>query len=153
YGRAHELCDKVAKTRHRFTVLRGLWNSAFLRKPLSNSQDLGAELVALANAQGDDTRRALAYRAQGSSLYFRGEFERSWESLRRAIDLWNIDKAPTEILIYGEDPSVLCRAFGSQVLWHLGYPEKSRVLVRKALADAELLSNPYIRAMTLSLAG
>ena len=152
YERARDLCDKVTDTPHRFTVLRGLWNSAFLRKPLLKAQELSAELVALADAQGDDTRRALAHRAQGCTLFLSGEFESGWESFRQAIDLWDVDKARAEILVYGEDPSVLCRAYGSWLLWFLGYPDKSSVLVCKALADAERLSNPFISAMALSLA-
>src|SRR5262249_60715978 len=124
-------------------VLRGLWNSTFQRKPLTQAQHLSAELVAVANAQNDDTRRALAHRAQGSSLLFRGEFEPSWENFRLAIDLWDVDKARAEILVYGEDPSVICRNYGSWALWCLGYPDKSSVLIRKAFADAERLSDAF----------
>jgi class 3 adenylate cyclase/tetratricopeptide (TPR) repeat protein len=152
YGRARDLCDRVTETPHRFIALRGLWNSAFLRKPLLKAQELSAELVALADAQGDDTRRALAHRAQGCTLLLRGEFESGWESFRQAIDLWDVDKAHAEILVYGEDPSVLCQAYGSWLLWFLGYPDKSSTLICKALADAERLSNPFIHAMTLGLA-
>ena len=152
YGRARKLCDSVSDTPYRFAVLRGLWNSTFLRKPLTQAQQLSAELVALANAQDDDTRRALAYRAQGSSLLFRGEYKSSWENLRLAIDLWDVDKARDEILVYGEDPSVVCRNYGSWALWCLGYPDKSSVLIHKALADAERLSNPFIHAFILSTA-
>jgi predicted ATPase len=152
YGRARELCDNVTDTPHRFTALRGLWNSAFMLKPLLKAQELSAELVALADAQGDDTRRALAHRAQGGSLFYRGEFESAWESLRQQIDLWDVDKARAEILVYGEDPSVLCRVYGAYVLWFLGYPDKSSVLICKALAAAERLSNPHIYAFALSLA-
>ena len=151
YSRARQLCDNMTDTPHRFTVLRGLWNSAFLRKPLPKAQELSAELVALADAQGDDTRRALAHRAQGCSLFFRGEFESGWEGFRQAIDLWDVDKARAEILVYGEDPSVLCRAYGSWLLWFLGYPDKSSALICKALADAQRLSH-FIYAMTLGLA-
>src|SRR5262249_19859021 len=152
YGRARELCDRVTDTPHRFAVLRGLWNSTFLRKPLTQAEQLSADLVALANAQDDDTRRALAYRAQGSCLLFRGEFEPSWEHFRLAIDLCDVDKARAEILVYGEDPSVICRNYGSWALWCLGYPDKSSVLIRKALADAERLSDPFIHAFILSTA-
>jgi predicted ATPase len=152
YGRARELCDKVTDTPHRFTVLRGLWNSAFLRKPLPQAQDQSAELVTLANAQDDDTRRALAHRARGSSLLMRGEFESCWESFRLAIDLWDVDKARAEILVYGEDPSVLCQAYGSLAMWYLGYLDKSHVLMRKALDDAERLSKPFIQTFIFSLA-
>jgi tetratricopeptide (TPR) repeat protein len=152
YGRACELCVKVPDTPHRFTVLRGLWNSAFLRKPITEARELSAELLALANAQGDDPRRALAYRAQGCSLLYIGEFEAAWESMRQAIDLWDVDKARAEIPVYVEDPSVICGAYGSWVLWCLGYPDKSSELIRKALADAERLSNPFIHAFALSLA-
>ena len=152
YSRARELCDRVTDTPHRFAVLRGLWNSTFLRKPLTQAQHLSAELVAVANAQNDDPRRALAHRAQGSSLLFRGEFEPSWENFRLAIDLWDVDKARAEILVYGEDPSVICRNYGSWALWCLGYPDKSSVLIRKALADAERLSDPFIHAFILSTA-
>jgi predicted ATPase len=92
------------------------------------------------------------HRAQGCSLFFRGEFEPGWENFRRAIDLWDVDKARREILIYGEDPSVLCRAYGSWLQWCLGYPDKSSVLIRKALGDAERLSNPFIYAFAFGLA-
>src|SRR5262249_51448121 len=44
YGRARELCDSVSDTPHRFSVLRGLWNSALLRKPLTQAQHLSDEL-------------------------------------------------------------------------------------------------------------
>jgi class 3 adenylate cyclase/tetratricopeptide (TPR) repeat protein len=152
YDRARDLCTNVTDTQHRFTVLRGLWNSAFLRKPLLKAQELSSELVTLVDAQGDDTRRALAHRAQGCSLFFRGEFESGWVSFRQAIDLWDVDKARSEILVYGEDPSVVCRVYGSWLMWSLGYPDKSSALIREALADAQRLSNPFICAMVLSLA-
>ena len=103
YERARGLCDDVTDTPHRFTVLRGLWNSAFMRKPLALSQNLGAELLALANAQDDDTRRALACRAHGCSLFFRGEFGSAWQRFREAVDLWPSGKARAEFLVYGED--------------------------------------------------
>jgi predicted ATPase len=74
------------------------------------------------------------------------------ESFRQAIDLWDVDKARAEILVYGEAPSVLCRGYGSWLLWYLGYPDKSSGLICKALADAELLSNPFVYAHALSLA-
>ena len=152
YGRARDLCDNLTDTPHRFAVLRGLWNSAFMRKPLAQAQDLGAEVLALAHAQDDDTRRALGCRARGCSLFFGGEFGSAWENFRQAIDLWDIGKARAEILVYGEDPSVLCRAYGSWLLWFLGYPEESTVLIGQALADAQGLSNPFICAMALGLA-
>ena len=50
YDRARKLCDNVADTPHRFTVLRGLWNCALMREPLLRAQDLSDELVALADA-------------------------------------------------------------------------------------------------------
>jgi len=152
YERARDLCDDVTDTPHRFAVLRGLWNSTFMRKPLALSQNLGAELLALANAQDDDTRRALACRAHGCSLFFRGEFESASQRFRQAVDLWDIGKARAEILVYGEDPSVLCRAYGSWLLWFLGYPEESDAWIGQALADAQRLGNPFIYAMTLGLA-
>lgn len=152
YGRARDLCASLTDTPHRFTVLRGLWNSAFLRKPLPEAQELSAELLALADAQGNHTRRALAHRAQGCARFFSGEFASGWESFRQAIELWDVNNARAEILVYGEDPSVLCRAYGSWLTWFLGYPDKSSVLISKALVDAKRLSNPFIYAMTLGLA-
>jgi predicted ATPase len=152
YGRARDLCDAVTYTPHRFTVLRGLWNSAFMRKPLALSQNLGAELLALANAEDDDTRRALACRAHGCSLFFRGEFELAWQRFREAVDRWPLGKARAEFLVYGEDSSVLCRAYGSWLLWFLGYPDESDMWIDQALADAQALAQPFICAMTLGLA-
>ncbi len=152
YRRARDLCDNLTDTPHRFTVLRGLWNSTFMRKPLEQAQHLGAELLALANAQDDDTRRALACRAHGCSLFFRGEFGSARQTFRQAVDLWDIGKARAEILVYGEDPSVLCRAYGSWLLWFLGYPEESDAWIGQALADAQRLAHPFICAMTLGLA-
>ena len=102
--------------------------------------------------QGNDAQRALGRRARGCSLFFRGEFEAGWESFRQAIDLWDVDKAREEILVYGEDPSVICRGYGSWVLWSLGYPDASSQLMSKALTDAERLSNSHIYAFALGLA-
>ncbi len=152
YGRARDLSEKLVDTPHRFTALHGLWNSAYYRKPLQQARDLSVELVALADAEGDNTRRALARRARGCSLYYLGEFASAWESFRQGIELWDVEKAREEILVYGEDPSVVCRFYGSWSLWALGHVEKSRILIGEALADAERLSSPFMFAWALSLA-
>ena len=139
YGRARELCDNVTDTPHRFTVLRGLWSSTFMRKPLTEAQDLSAELVTLANAQGNDTRRALAYRAQGCSLLYHGEFEFGWESFRQGIDLWDVDKTRGKILIYGDDPGVLGKAWSS---WFVGavYSDMTTGQPDECLLDVKIVA-------------
>ena len=83
YGRARDLCDNVTDTPYRFTVLRGLWNSAFLRKPLTQAQDLSAELLALANAQDDDTRRALVIGRKAVAWFFAANLSRAGKAFVR----------------------------------------------------------------------
>jgi class 3 adenylate cyclase/predicted ATPase len=152
YVRARGLCNSAADSPQRFGVLRGLWSSAFLRKPLPEVQELSAELLSLVDSQGDKTRRALALRAQGCTLFFRGELELAGESFGRAIELWDVDEASSKTFVFGEDPSVLCRAYSSWLLWFLGFPDRSSASIGKALAEAERLSNPFFFAHILGLA-
>jgi len=142
YGQARELCKRVPGTTHRFTALRGLWNSVYARRPLTQAQELSDELVAVADAQHDDVRRALARRAQGCTLFLRGEFEPACERFREAIELWDPETAAPQILVYGEDASVLCRSYAGTSLWFLGYPERSNAAIKRALADARM-SHPF----------
>ena len=143
YRRARELCDKVPDSPHRFTVLRGLWNCVYARKSLIQAQELSNELVAVADAEGDEARRALARRAQGCTLFLRGKIELASEMFREAIELWDPDKAAAQILVYGEDASVFCRVYSGTSLWCLGFPEQSSAAIRKGVADAKRLSHPF----------
>jgi hypothetical protein len=123
-------------------------NSALMREPLLRAQDLSDE-QALADAQAT-MRGGAGARARGCSLFFRGKFDPGWVCFCRAIALWEVDKARAEIPVYGEDPSVLCRAYGAWLQWSLGYPDASSALMCRALTDAERLSNGHILAFTLA---
>jgi hypothetical protein len=96
---------------------------------------LARDLVGLAEEDADPAKLAVAHRALGYSLLIAGEFREAAETLARGATLADTI-SEGEFAIYGEHPSMVCRAYGGQVKILMGFPESGMTLIEAGVAHA-----------------
>jgi class 3 adenylate cyclase/predicted ATPase len=155
YSRALALCDQLGRSAELFPVLRGLWQYHLVRGELRRAHDLAERLVLLAEGQETPLRRALARRARGATLFFRGQFADAMVALDEGIALDDAVAAwedPAHLLVYTERAGVMCRMFSAWALWVLGFPDHALERAEAGLTLSQRLSHVYSLAFALTWA-
>jgi predicted ATPase len=156
YSRARVLCEQLSRSAELFAVLRGLWNCYLVRGEFQRAYDLAERLVALAEDQGVPLRRALAKRAQGTTLFFFGRFANAAAALNEgividdAIGAWEERRA--DLLLHTERAAVACRLYSAEALWFLGFPDSAQERIESSLAIAQRLEHVNSLAFALTWA-
>ncbi|MGA7532300.1 MAG: hypothetical protein WBW27_10465, partial [Pseudolabrys sp.] len=149
--RAKKLSDKLSGSQNRFAAQRVAWNSSLMRQPVPRTAALARDLVGLAEEDGNPAKLAVAHRALGYSLLIAGEFREAAEILARGATLADTI-SEGEFAIYGEHPSMVCRAYGGQVRILMGFPESGMRLIKAAVAHARHRNNAHSLAWALCVA-
>jgi predicted ATPase len=143
YSRASALCEQMGRSAELFPALRGLWSCYFLRGEYQRAYDLATQLVTLADEQ-EETRRALARRALGATLFFLGRFADAATAVNEGIAFDDAVAAwedPAHLLLYTERAGVACRLYSAWALWYLGFPDGALQKVEAGLALAQRLAH------------
>jgi hypothetical protein len=149
--RAKDLSDKLTESQNRFAAQRVAWNSSLMRRPVPRTSALATDLVGLAEEDGDPAKLAVAYRALGYSLFISGQFREAAELLARGAALADTI-SEGEFAIYGEHPSMVCRAYGGQVKVLMGFSESGMRLIEASIAHARHQNNAHSLAWALGAA-
>ncbi|MGE0822785.1 MAG: AAA family ATPase [Candidatus Binatia bacterium] len=152
YDRARQLCYQVGETSQLFPVLRGLWQCYLVRAELQTADELGEQLVRLAQRINDPTFLLEAYHAWGTTLYFQGECAPAREYLEQGITLYDPQQHSALAFLYGYDPGIGCLSRAACALWLLGYPTQALRRSHEALARAQNSSHPQSLAFVLLFA-
>ena len=124
YSRASALCEQMGRSAELFPALRGLWSCYFVRGEYQRAYDLATQLVTLADEQ-EETRRALARRALGATLFFLGRFADAATAVNEGIAFDDAVAAwedPAHLLLYTERAGVACRLYSAWALWYSAFP-------------------------------
>ncbi|HYU19382.1 MAG TPA: adenylate/guanylate cyclase domain-containing protein [Chloroflexota bacterium] len=151
YKRALELCRRIGKSPHLFSVLRGLWEFYDLRGDIPTARELAEELLRLASSVNDAGLQVVAHNALGETLVWPGELALAREHLEQGIALY--DPRQHRALAFrhgGYDSGVVCRSWAAHTLWYLGYPDQALTRCHEALALARELSHPHTLIFALS---
>ena len=149
--KAKELSDTLPGSPSRFAARRLAWNSCLMRQPVPRTIALAQDLIGLAE---DDTNPAIlpvAHRALGYSLLIAGKFHEADEMLARGAALADAI-SDREFAVYGEHPSMICRAYGGQAKIMTGFPTTGARLVDEAIAYARHEENAHSVAWALAVA-
>jgi predicted ATPase len=144
YARARELCQRLGETPLLFRVLGGLQAFYFVRGELQTAQELGEQLLRLAQSAHDPALFLRAHTALGLTSFHRGQFARALEHLEQGITLHALQKRRSRAL---QDPGVVFLCYAAMALWHLGYPDQVLKKIHEALTLAQELSHPYSLAL------
>ena len=149
--RAIELSGKLPGSPSQFATHRLAWNSCLMRQPVPKTVALAQDLVRLADRDKNPVKLALAQRALGYSLLVAGKFPEASEILARGAEIADTI-SDDDFAVYGEHPSMICRAYGGQATILAGFPMSGARLVEEAVAHARRKENAHSLAWALAVA-
>jgi adenylate cyclase len=150
YERARRLC-REGQGNAQFPVLWGLWLFHKVRSELVTAQRLADELMTLARQANDPDLALQAHQALAMTAFCRGLPAVSLGHVEQAAALYHPASHSVHAFEFGQDPGVICKAFGAVVLWLLGYPDAAARESQSAIAMSESLS-PSSQAIALHFA-
>ena len=103
-----------------------------MRQPVPKTVTLARDLMELADHDQNPAKLAIAHRALGYSLLIAGELREANEILARGVALADTIE-DREFVVYGEHPSMVCRAYGGQAKILTGSPTSGARLVNEAV--------------------
>jgi class 3 adenylate cyclase/predicted ATPase len=152
YTRARDLCRQVEETPQLSRVLYGLWNHAFVRAELGTAQELGEQLLRLAQRLQDPVCFLDAHMALGWTLLTLGAFAPARVHAEQGVAIYDAHKHHLPASLYWENPEVSCRGAAAWILWCLGYPDQALKKIHEGLILAQELSHPYSLVYALTFA-
>jgi predicted ATPase len=152
YARACTLCEQLREAPALFRVLWGLWMFYLVRPDLAKSQELAGRLFTLAQKAQDPALLLQAHQALVVTLLDLGDPAGTRDHMERGIALYDRKRHSNLTDLYGQDPGVVCLAFGAVALWLLGYPDQAVERSRQAVALGRELRQPSTLALALYFA-
>jgi len=152
YNRARELCQQVGETPRLFPALRGLCWIAAVRGDLPTAQQLGEQLLSLAQRVQEPALLADAYGGLGVSLYWQGEVTLTRAYMEQGTALYTTHLHHHPVSLSLDNPQVVCLSYTAFALWYLGYPDQALQKSHETLTLAQELSHPHIQAWALTCA-
>ncbi|HWB13748.1 MAG TPA: protein kinase [Pirellulales bacterium] len=152
YARARTLCEQAPETGKLFRVLWGLWMFHYVRPDLQQARELADQLFTLAHKAQDPAQLLHAREALATTSFSLGDQLAATEHMTQGIALYDLQRHGSLTDQYGQDPAVVCLAFGAVALWLLGYPDQAAQCSRDAVALGEELRHPNTRVLSLYFA-
>ena len=134
----------------RLPVLYGLWVEKLVRAAFEEARELGQEFLELAERR-QDPAVLVAHRAIGAPCFNMGEQGRAHEHFETILSVYDPRRHRSLSYLYGQDPGVSARAFGSLPLWFLGYPDQALLRSEEGISLARELSHPLSLVYALGL--
>jgi predicted ATPase len=153
YARARTLCAQVSETRQVFATLSGLYTFYQSQGALFTAQELGGQLVRLAQREAEPTHRLEAHVSLGLTLSFLGEYA-ARTHLEQGSALPEPRRQPMLALCDRRIVvlEVARLAYAAPTLWCLGYPAQALGRSQEALALATVLAHAHSLAMARNFA-
>jgi predicted ATPase/tRNA A-37 threonylcarbamoyl transferase component Bud32 len=123
YNRARELCRQLPGPAPLFPVVWGLWLVSKVRSELGRAQELANELEELSRRQEDPALALQAQQALAMTAFCRGEPTAALQNAEKASALYDPQRHIMHSYLFGQDPRIICQAFGAVTLWLLGCPD------------------------------
>jgi class 3 adenylate cyclase/predicted ATPase len=150
YTRARALCDRFGETPQLFPVLWGLARMHDVRGQLRIGQELGKQLLKLAQQAQEPALLLEAHHELWANLSAAGELLKARTHLEEGFTLYDRHQHREHAFLYGgHDPGACCGYHAAQVYWLLGYPDQALRRSREALVLARDLRHPGTLIHTL----
>jgi TOMM system kinase/cyclase fusion protein len=152
YTRALELCQQTGEPPQRFRALLGLSAVHVVRAEPKKTQELGKQLLRLAQRQQDPVSFLAAYHQLGGAAFGLGAFTLAREHFAQHRVFYDSCQHHSHVVLLGADYGVFCLAWGTHPLWLLGYADQARTQSHEALQLAQELSHPLSQTIALAYA-
>lgn len=149
YSRARQLCQHMGESSQLLPVLVGLRRCYGLRAEFQKAQELGEELLTMAQHMQEPTYLLEAHAALGFNAYWRGKVSATCPHFDQAITLYGAQRHRVRAVQQGPDTEVACWVFRALATWLVGYPDRALHESHKALRLAHDIADPHTMAYTL----
>ena len=136
-----------------FSVLRGLASLYLFRAQLDKSAEIGQQILALGEAEGDSSMLIDGHLLVGTTLMSFHDLHRGLEHFDTAIALFPPPLKGSRTARVGNDPRVACLTTSAFTLWMLGRADRAAERADAALALAAALDHPFTTAYARYHAG
>ncbi len=144
FARARELCQKVGSPAELFSIMWGNWTWHLVRSELLLCADLADEMSTYAEYTTDSGMLMEACVVLAITKFFSGDFSGCRKYCEEAISRYeNSELCRLWSGRTGQNASVVVRAYLSQSLWHLGYPDEAQKINEDMLARARDIGHPF----------
>ena len=143
FTRARELCEQIGTDEHLFQVLVGLWMYYEVSAQYSDALDIGAQLVRIAKASGNEGQLVQAHYASGFTQFYRGDFEAARKQFEKALSFEVEGGDFSSQSASGDDTRTHVRCMMAHVCWHLGLPKTASDYARQASELAQRVEQSY----------
>jgi tetratricopeptide (TPR) repeat protein len=149
YARAHVLCHQVPESPQLHQTLVGLWLLHTGYGEHQTAQEIGMDLLRLAQRLDDPVALLHAHGTLGLTAFYLGDMVAMRVHLEQGIAL--DDRLTHRPLALNSlwDFGVVCRIGAADALQHLGYPDQARQRGKEALALTQRIASPYNRCNLL----
>jgi DNA-binding SARP family transcriptional activator len=148
YERARELCMRLDRP-VTSPILRALALAALARGDLDAGSRFGHELAATAERENDDLARVEGAYVSGVMAFWRGDLKESERRLTESLAAYRPERHRDHVLLYAQDPKVVCLSRLAWTLWHRGRVASALVTRDEAIALAERQGDAFGLAYTL----
>ena len=128
---------------HQVPVLRSLATFHLQIGHMDKVASIGRDILAIADAEGDDGMRIEGLVILGPPTAFMGDLAGGIAQFDRAIGLFDPDRHGRGALRVGPNPVVVAHSIGALFLWMSGYPDTAQRRSAASIALAERLGHPY----------
>jgi class 3 adenylate cyclase/predicted ATPase len=150
YTRARVLCQQLGDTQDVFPILLGLWRFNVVRPDYFLAQQLGEDLLGLAERRDEALLYVIAHGALGATCCAQGELPLAHSHFEEGIVRDTPAQPRSPLFRSGQDLGVVCRAYTAWTLWLMGYPEQALARVHAALALATELTHRFTDVYVLN---
>jgi class 3 adenylate cyclase/predicted ATPase len=154
FERARELCGLVGDSSQLVPALFGLWAFHNFGGNLKVAQELGEELLSIAERRQDPATRLMAHTSLGVTFTYLGELHRALEHCTQGVSVFSPAERLPAFLAQARSS---CRTWLAQLLALTGRPEPALRLINEAVKAAResrqtvALSNALIGAGVVTL--
>ncbi|MGE0823220.1 MAG: adenylate/guanylate cyclase domain-containing protein [Candidatus Binatia bacterium] len=143
YLRARELCHQCGDSVRIFPALFGLWIFFCLHGEVRSAKEIAEQMLNLAEKENEPEFLVEAFRADGITEMYMGEFLSARRAFERGLSLYDPQKHSSHAFSYGHDPSIASLNFLAWTLWYLGYPDQAQQRIYEARQRALELGHPF----------
>src|SRR5205085_9853911 len=130
-------------------LLRSLALASLAQGDFDLAQGFGERLHARGARDGDDVLLVESTYVLGIAAFWSGEFEAARRHFEAAVERYRPEHRRAHLLLYGQDPKVVCLSRLGNTLWFLGRANAAILARDAALELAEEIGNPYSRWVAL----
>jgi class 3 adenylate cyclase/predicted ATPase len=152
FERARVLSEQVGQSVLLFRALYGLLTFYLVRGKLRLARQVAERLLAQAEAGNDPDLLIQAHRPLGLCLLYQGELAKARDHLRKAVQLYDVERHGSQRFEYISDPGVLAHCNLAWTDWFLGETGSAFENESAALRAARALDHPHSLAFALSFA-